>query len=302
MPLHRGNNQSDVLTSALICCVTDQPYPRAGITTPEVCIYCGCPKALDTAVPWPRELEILIPCESCACELVWHAKRGERFSHTLRSGDVGILPPGVRHTKRWLPPANLIRLCLSRSWVDTFGHGLVPDVLVEPLERYSLQDPLVGGLAREMEREFRFEAEPSSRHVAALGHCLAARLLQVLVSRKSRPPANARQLSAETMNRVTVYVEAHLAEKITVAMVAREARLSPGHFSVLFKATHGSTPEQYILRSRLQRAKFLIETGSYTISQIAYMTGFADHSHLTVQFKRRFGVPPKAYLPQVRAI
>ncbi|WP_425506193.1 helix-turn-helix domain-containing protein [Termitidicoccus mucosus] len=45
-----------------------------------------------------------------------------------------------------------------------------------------------------------------------------------------------------------------------------------------------------------------LKTGSYTVNQVAYMTGFSDHSHLTAQFKRQFGVPPRAYLPRIRTV
>ncbi|WP_342750828.1 AraC family transcriptional regulator [Termitidicoccus mucosus] len=188
---------------------------------------------------------------------------------------------------------------MKRSWVDSFGPNLVSEVLVEPLECYSMQDPLIAGLTSELKRESHRERMDAFDHVAALGHCLAARVLLVLAERHKPRTAAKRQLGDATLHRVTDYIEAHLGEKIT-AMLAREARLSPNHFSVLFKATLGVTPEQYVLRARLLRAKALIETGSYTVNQVAYMTGFSDHSHLTVQFKRQFGVPPRAYLPRIR--
>ena len=121
-----------------------------------------------------------------------------------------------------------------------------------------------------------------------------------MAKRGVNPTTIQRQLGLETMQRVTSFVKVNLGEKISLAALAREARLSPGHFSVLFKATLGMTPEQYILRSRLLRAKGLIEGGAFTVGQVAYMTGFSDHSHLSVQFKRLFGVPPKLCLPRVR--
>jgi transcriptional regulator GlxA family with amidase domain len=104
------------------------------------------------------------------------------------------------------------------------------------------------------------------------------------------------------MQRVANYVQAHLADRIPVATLAKEARLSPSHFNVLFKATTDLTCEQYILRTRLARAKALIETGTYTVGQVAHMTGFSDHSHLTVRFTKFFGAPPRSFLPAVRTV
>lgn len=268
----------------------------------DVSVFCGPIKTRQRTSGRPSDWEILVPCNDGACELVWHTGRRDQFSHTLRYGELGIFPAGVAHSKRWQNDASAIVLSLNRTWVGGFGCELTSEVLIESLQRCSVRDPLIGGIVSEMERESFAESVDTSTHVAALGHCLAARVLQMMASRHKQVPTVERQLSDATIRRVTSYIEAHLGEKITVALMATQARLSPGHFSVLFKATLGTTPERYVLRARLLRAKALVETGSYTISQIAYMTGFSDHSHLTVRFKHRFGAPPKAYFPSVRII
>jgi hypothetical protein len=48
--------------------------------------------------------------------------------------------------------------------------------------------------------------------------------------------------------------DAHYAERLSVADMARAARLSPAHFSREFKRAFGESPHQYLLTRRLERA------------------------------------------------
>jgi AraC family transcriptional regulator len=246
--------------------------------------------------------QILVVLEPAKCEIEWWTCGGERLHRALRAGDIWVVPPGIKHAKRWQGDAGLLLMHLQPEWVDRFGKGLVSQVVIEPMTNFALYDPLIGGLTAELVRERDLSWPRQTDQLVALGHCLVARLLQGLAQREvGRAPVQ-RHLGTDTMARVTSFVEANLGEKFSLAALAHEARLSPSHFSVLFKATMGMTTEQYILRSRLLRAKGLIVQGAYTVGQVAHMTGFADHSHLSVQFKRFFGAPPKSYLPPLRTV
>ncbi len=54
-------------------------------------------------------------------------------------------------------------------------------------------------------------------------------------------------------------------------------------------------PANYIKLKRLQRAKELLETTDYTISQITFQTGFQTVSHFTKVFKKQYGIPPTVF-------
>jgi len=58
------------------------------------------------------------------------------------------------------------------------------------------------------------------------------------------------------------------------------------------KALTGKTPSQFIRSYRLQKAKYLIQTSSLNISEIAYDLGFTDPAYFTRVFKKEFGVTP----------
>ncbi len=197
----------------------------------------------------------------------------------------------------------MIVLQIDPVWAERIAHGAVEQAQVQLLSVCAAIDPLIVGLIAELQRLGPDSSQTVMLHMVALGHCLAARLLQMFTRIASaESPMPRRQLGQERLARVVDFVERHYNERITLDMLAREARLSPGHFGVLFKATTGQTPEQYVLRVRLLRAKPLIEAGNHSVSEVAYMTGFSDHSHFTSQFKRLFGAPPRSFLPLLRHV
>jgi AraC-like DNA-binding protein len=54
-------------------------------------------------------------------------------------------------------------------------------------------------------------------------------------------------------------------------------------------------PAHHIKNMRLQKAKELLETTDYTVSEIAFKTGFQAVSHFTKIFKTQYGILPSAY-------
>ena len=51
----------------------------------------------------------------------------------------------------------------------------------------------------------------------------------------------------------------------------------------------------YLVRLRLEKAKALLGTGGFSITEVAQMVGFGDLPRLDKLFKRYTGVTPSAY-------
>lgn len=83
--------------------------------------------------------------------------------------------------------------------------------------------------------------------------------------------------------------------------VAQEMAVSRQQLGRKLKAVTDSTPTDYILSRRLEEAKrLLLEQPPLTLLDIAIRCGFADHSHLTHTFRRKFGISPTQYVKSVR--
>lgn len=61
-----------------------------------------------------------------------------------------------------------------------------------------------------------------------------------------------------------------------------------------FQAATGLTPHAYLMQRRISLAKQKIAKGS-GLADVAAETGYADQSHMTREFKRRYGLTPAAY-------
>jgi AraC family transcriptional regulator len=91
------------------------------------------------------------------------------------------------------------------------------------------------------------------------------------------------------------YIHAHLERDIKLADFAGLLGMSQFHFSHLFKQSIGTSPHQYLLQQRIDRAKQLLKQTERSIVDIALECGFSSHSHLSKQFRQLTGITPKRY-------
>lgn len=94
---------------------------------------------------------------------------------------------------------------------------------------------------------------------------------------------------------VLQHLEAHYAGSIAVNELAALVHLSLSQFERRFKALFQTTPAQYLVRFRLNKASQLLATSSAKITAIALQCGFYDHSHFARKFTRAYGLSPSAY-------
>jgi transcriptional regulator GlxA family with amidase domain len=62
-----------------------------------------------------------------------------------------------------------------------------------------------------------------------------------------------------------------------------------------FRAQVGTTPHEWLVRARVDRAKVLLETTSLPIERIAPSVGFGSVAAFRAQFRRIAGTSPLAY-------
>ncbi|WP_338552774.1 helix-turn-helix domain-containing protein [Paenibacillus sp. KS-LC4] len=98
-----------------------------------------------------------------------------------------------------------------------------------------------------------------------------------------------------SMEQSIAYLENHFNEKITREQLAAMAGVSPSHYSTLFKQLSGFTPNEYLSRLRVNRAKELLISGSGTLREIALKVGYHDEFYLSRRFKQQTGAAPSGY-------
>jgi len=112
---------------------------------------------------------------------------------------------------------------------------------------------------------------------------------------RSTPTASTEAGAVARATRAVRLIEHEPDAPLSVAELARTARLSPYHFIRSFEAVTGATPHQYLLRIRLHRAALRLGSTPARIADIALECGFGDISNFTRTFRSEFGVTPRTY-------
>jgi AraC-like DNA-binding protein len=90
-------------------------------------------------------------------------------------------------------------------------------------------------------------------------------------------------------------VDSRYFEPLRVADLAREAGMSPAHFSREFRAAFGEPPHAYLLTRRLERAASLLRNTDRSVTEICFAVGWGSLGSFTTTFRRVYGMTPAAY-------
>ncbi|WP_179756404.1 helix-turn-helix transcriptional regulator [Kineococcus aurantiacus] len=97
------------------------------------------------------------------------------------------------------------------------------------------------------------------------------------------------------LRRVRDRIDRDHAEPLDVATLARQALMSPGHFSRSFKAAFGETPYDYLMTRRVERAKALLRRGDVSVTEACFAVGCSSLGSFSARFTRLVGESPSAY-------
>ncbi len=91
------------------------------------------------------------------------------------------------------------------------------------------------------------------------------------------------------------WLEGRLGDPLTLGDLARRAAMSSRTLSRRFREQTGTTPLQWLLRSRVRRAQHLLETTGHSVEAIASKVGFGSATTLREHFQRVVTTSPQAY-------
>lgn len=174
------------------------------------------------------------------------------------------------------------------------GSALDPAELEVP--RFCRMEPRLLQLADLLAADCAGPAPLHDLYAEGLAHALLAAVLEL----PRVAPRKAGALAPWQVRRVTAFLEAECQRAIRLDELAALVGLSPSHFSQAFKSATGLPPHRYQLVARIERAKRLLATGRFSLSDVATECGFADQPHFTRVFRQRVGLAPGQWLRQER--
>lgn len=105
----------------------------------------------------------------------------------------------------------------------------------------------------------------------------------------------------QKIDTILQYIDDHLADNITVEVLARQVYLHPNYFIVFFKSVLGYSPIQYVNYRRMEFAKSLLQQPDCSVSDVAARVGMQIY-YFSRMFKAHTGLTPSRYRKQAAGI
>jgi AraC family transcriptional regulator len=220
-------------------------------------------------------------------------RAGDSHSGNAADGDIDIIPAGT--AARWevhdrIDTALLVGIpsALLSSVIEE--RGLDPSRVVLK-NRFQVRDKQLDSIGWLMKRELEAGNPCGRLFMDGLSLSAAAHL----VARHSSVAVHERlygRLNGRTLKKILYYIDEHLTDNLSLAVLAQVAGLSQSHFRTGFRDSTGATIHQYVIRQKVERAKALLKKKELSIANIAAASGFAHQSHLSRHLQRTFGVSP----------
>ena len=108
-------------------------------------------------------------------------------------------------------------------------------------------------------------------------------------------PPSVHYLHESSISAMIAEIQSGTSDLPDVATMARRTGLSQAHFSRVFHKIAGHSPRDFLLQTRLTRARHLLTGTELSINEIAGRLGYSDIFFFSRQFKEKVGLPPSAY-------
>ena len=219
------------------------------------------------------------------------------YSGLYGKGDFCITPAGApffarwesddRFLQIWIPARFMTQVALETLEINSDQLEIVPE--------FRARDTQLEAIAMLLLSEMEQDNLGSRLSIESLVNVLSIHLLRKYAAAKPHLPTYEGGLPQHQLRQVLDYINDYLERDIKLADLATLLGISQFHFSYQFKRSLGTSPYQYLLQQRVERAKQLLKQTELSIMDIALTCGFSSHSHLSKQFRQLTGMTPTAY-------
>lgn len=233
----------------------------------------------------------------CLAEVRASFEMEGRWQHRhYTAGDIAIFPASNPLPKTQFDrDVPLIELFLDpRLFVSATDNAIEAcQLAIEP--NLQVRDSLIYQMGLALTSELAASGADSRLYAESMAGALSVHLLRRYGSQSLPTNKTPGGLPPYKLKTAIAYIQEHLHQPIALAELAAVARMSPRYFASLFKQSTGVTPYQYVLQSRIDRAKSLLRRSDLSLVEIAHRVGFQNQSHFTRIFRQYVNATPKAY-------
>ncbi|RKP58012.1 helix-turn-helix domain-containing protein [Cohnella endophytica] len=113
-------------------------------------------------------------------------------------------------------------------------------------------------------------------------------------------PDGGRLPSEEWVAQIASEIEKRYAEPVTLTSLAEQFHGSPYHLQRTFKRIVGVSPTDYLIRTRIARAKEMLSETDMPVMDVAFAVGIANLSHFSTRFLAQVGMTPTHYRKKLK--
>jgi AraC-like DNA-binding protein len=99
----------------------------------------------------------------------------------------------------------------------------------------------------------------------------------------------------ERLSRARKFIDESYQLPLDLSEISKQACFSPYHFLRLFRDTYDTTPHQYLIHKRIEKAKELLRLRSLTVTDICFEVGFESLGSFSSLFRKCVGDAPNNY-------
>jgi signal transduction histidine kinase/ligand-binding sensor domain-containing protein/DNA-binding response OmpR family regulator len=109
------------------------------------------------------------------------------------------------------------------------------------------------------------------------------------------------RIDEEFLVKITTLIEENRnMENLDISFLRKKVNMSHATFYRKIKALTGITASEFVRKIKMKSSLKLLLTGSYNVSETAYMIGFSDVSYFSRCFKEEYGMLPSEYIRKVK--
>ncbi|MDJ0917865.1 MAG: AraC family transcriptional regulator [Woeseiaceae bacterium] len=224
-------------------------------------------------------------------------RNGEHRDFMLNQHEIIVTPAGMESGWRWHERSQVIVITLEPDRLERFAQTELGILLTgsQLANKPLLLDPDICAAGLQLKEALETKTFGSDLMFESLARVFLIKLIQRYGETLEEDYEFSRRFSAQHYKRVLDFVADNYGRTLSLEELAGEAALSPSHFSRLFKETIGSSPMQFVMSFRIERAKEALRDRTKTLVDIATQCGFSDQAHFSRSFKASVGQSPSAY-------
>lgn len=219
---------------------------------------------------------------------------GHSHKRQMNPGDVSLHSVGELPGFRLDQTVEIFEIVLMPQFVNRVLQGMSTIAPSNLISTYGVTDPQIQRIATALRAELEMGCPGGQLLGESLAVALTAHVFTQYGNQRQVEP-QAHGLSRSNLRRVLAFIDAHLAQELTLSTLASVTSLSPHYFALQFRRSIGVSPHQYVIQQRIETAKRLLLNSDTALAEVAGSVGFANQSHFNLHFKRLVGVTPGQY-------